>query len=175
MFIYILTIIIKYLNDMFGIRDCKIIRASLYSSVGEINQDFRFCALNAKRGGNCIIVIVDNSKCHYNVKKNHWSLNVTVKNIICCCYYEPYQKLYMVGYYTPRNKVVGGYIGFTMSVRPSVCRQILCRTITWVMFLKLESFKILSAVYWWREEDPFHFWWFLLLPFQSYWTWYDGK
>lgn len=54
---------------MFGITDCKIIRASLYSSVGEINQDFQFCALNAKRGGNCIIVIVDNSKCHYNVKK----------------------------------------------------------------------------------------------------------
>jgi hypothetical protein len=32
--------------------------------------------------------------------------------------------------YTPRNEVVGGYTGFTMSVRPSVCRQILCRTIT---------------------------------------------
>ena len=29
-------------------------------------------------------------------------------------------------YYTPRNEVVGGYTGFTMSV----CRQILCRTIT---------------------------------------------
>ena len=28
--------------------------------------------------------------------------------------------------YTPRNKVVGGYTGFTMSV----CRQILCHTIT---------------------------------------------
>jgi hypothetical protein len=39
----------------------------------------------------------------------------------------------------------------------------------------LESFKILSAVYWWREEDPFHFWRFSLLPFQSYRTWYDGK
>jgi hypothetical protein len=39
----------------------------------------------------------------------------------------------------------------------------------------LESFNILSAVYWWREEDPFHFWWFSFLPFQSYWTWYDGK
>jgi hypothetical protein len=25
------------------------------------------------------------------------------------------------------------------------------------------------------EEDPCHFWWFSLLPFQSYWTWYDGK
>jgi hypothetical protein len=33
----------------------------------------------------------------------------------------------------------------------------------------LESFRILSAVYWWREEDPFHFWRFSLLPFQSYW------
>ena len=30
------------------------------------------------------------------------------------------------GHYTPHNKVVGGYTGFTMSV----CRQILCRTIT---------------------------------------------
>jgi hypothetical protein len=37
------------------------------------------------------------------------------------------------------------------------------------------SFKILSAVYWWRGEDPFHFWRFSLLPFQSYWTWYDWK
>lgn len=73
-YIYINYKYIKYLNDwtaMFGITDCKIIRASLYSSVGEINQDFQFCALNAKRGGNCIIVIVDNSKCHYNVKKYH--------------------------------------------------------------------------------------------------------
>jgi hypothetical protein len=26
-----------------------------------------------------------------------------------------------------------------------------------------------------NEEDPFHFWWFSLLPFQNYWTWYDGK
>ena len=36
----------------------------------------------------------------------------------------------LVSSYTPRNEVVGGYTGFTMSVRPSVCRQILCRTIT---------------------------------------------
>jgi hypothetical protein len=27
----------------------------------------------------------------------------------------------------------------------------------------LESFKILSAVYWWREEDPFHFWRFRVI------------
>jgi hypothetical protein len=26
-----------------------------------------------------------------------------------------------------------------------------------------------------REEDPFHFWRCSLLPFQSYWTLYDGK
>ena len=39
----------------------------------------------------------------------------------------------------------------------------------------LESFKIVSAAYCWREEDPFLFWRFSLLPFQSYWTWYDGK
>jgi hypothetical protein len=45
----------------------------------------------------------------------------------------------------PRNEVVGGYTGFTMSVRmsvcpsvhPSVCRQILCHTITWVVFLRI--------------------------------------
>jgi hypothetical protein len=47
----------------------------------------------------------------------------------------------------------------------SVCRQILCHTITW----------ILLTAYRWREEDPFHFWRFSLLLFQSYWTWYDGK
>jgi hypothetical protein len=34
---------------------------------------------------------------------------------------------------------------------------------------------MLSAAYQWREEDPFHVWWFSLLPFQSYWIWYDGK
>jgi hypothetical protein len=79
--------------------------------------------------------------------------------------------------YPPRNEVVGGYTGFTMSVRlsvrpsvrpsvcPSVCRQILCRTITWVVLLRI--FNILSSVYWWREEDPFLFWRFSLLPFQS--------
>ena len=33
--------------------------------------------------------------------------------------------------------------------------------------------RFCTAVYWWREEDPFHFWRFSLLPFQSYWTWYD--
>jgi hypothetical protein len=33
----------------------------------------------------------------------------------------------------PRNDVVGGYTGFTMSV----CRQILCHTITWVVFLRI--------------------------------------
>jgi hypothetical protein len=39
--------------------------------------------------------------------------------------------------YTPHNEVVGGYTGFTMSVHPSVCRQIVCRTITWVVFLRI--------------------------------------
>jgi hypothetical protein len=33
--------------------------------------------------------------------------------------------------------ISGGYTGFTMSVHPSVCRQILCRTITWVVFLRI--------------------------------------
>jgi hypothetical protein len=40
-------------------------------------------------------------------------------------------------FYNPRNEVVGGYTGFTMSVRPSVCIQILCRMITWVVFLRM--------------------------------------
>jgi hypothetical protein len=31
--------------------------------------------------------------------------------------------------------------------------------------------EILSPAYRWREEDPFHFWRFSLLSFQSYWTW----
>ena len=40
--------------------------------------------------------------------------------------------------YTPHNEVVGGYTGFTMSVRLYVvCRQILCHTITWVVFLRI--------------------------------------
>ena len=42
-----------------------------------------------------------------------------------------------ISFYTPRNEVVGRYTGFTMSVRPSICRQILCRTITWVVFLRI--------------------------------------
>ena len=75
-------------------------------------------------------------------------------------------------FYTPRNEVVGGYTGFTMSVRLSVEKFYVVRQLELCF---LESFKILSAVYWWREEDPFHFWRFSLLPFQSYWTWYDGK
>jgi hypothetical protein len=33
-------------------------------------------------------------------------------------------------------------------------------------------FSVISSP---REEDPFLFWRFSLLPFQSYWTWYDGK
>ena len=43
-------------------------------------------------------------------------------------------------YYTPRNEVVGGVYWFhhvRPSVRPSVCRQILCRMITWVVFLRI--------------------------------------
>jgi hypothetical protein len=35
--------------------------------------------------------------------------------------------------YTPSNKVVGGYTDFTMSV----CRQIPCRSITWVVLLRI--------------------------------------
>ena len=54
---------------------------------------------------------------------------------------------------TPRNKVVGGYTGFTMSFR------LLTNPMSYDNFelCFLESFKIVSAVYWWREEDPFHF------------------
>ena len=82
-------------------------------------------------------------------------------------------KWYRVAYfYTPRNEVVGVYTGFTMSVRPSVDKSYVVRSLELCF---LESFKIVSAVYWWRQEDLFHFWRFSLLPFQSYWTWYDGK
>ena len=37
-------------------------------------------------------------------------------------------------HYTPRNKVVEGML---VSPCPYVCRQILCRTITWVVFLRI--------------------------------------
>ena len=58
-------------------------------------------------------------------------------------------------------------------VRPSVCRQILCRTITWVVFLRiLKFYQLLTGE---ERRIPFFFWRFSLLPFQSYWTWYDGK
>ena len=49
----------------------------------------------------------------------------------------------------------------------------LCRMITWVVFLRM-FWNFISSLRW-REEDLFHFWRFSLLPFQSYWTWYDGK
>jgi hypothetical protein len=56
----------------------------------------------------------------------------------------------------PRNEVVGGYTGFAMFIR----RQILCRTITWVVFLKILKFYQLFTC----EErripfifDDFHF------------------
>jgi hypothetical protein len=76
-------------------------------------------------------------------------------------------------YYTPRNEVVGGIlVSPCPSVRPSVDKSYVVRLLE-LCFLK--SFKILSAVYRWGEQDPFHFWRFSLLSFQSYWTWYDGK
>jgi hypothetical protein len=53
--------------------------------------------------------------------------------------------------------------------------QNILRNTTQVILRHRVKIQILSAVYWWREEDPFHFWWFSLLPFQRYWTWYDGK
>jgi hypothetical protein len=37
----------------------------------------------------------------------------------------------------PPQQCCRGYTGFTMSVRLSVCRQILCRMITWVVFLRI--------------------------------------
>jgi hypothetical protein len=40
--------------------------------------------------------------------------------------------------YTPHNEVVGGIlVSPCPSVCPSACRQILCRTITWVVFLRM--------------------------------------
>jgi hypothetical protein len=55
-------------------------------------------------------------------------------------------RLQCLGYYTPRNKVVGGILvspcpsvrpSVRPSVCPSVCRQILCRMISWVVLLKI--------------------------------------
>jgi hypothetical protein len=56
------------------------------------------------------------------------------------------------------------------SVRPSVDKSYVVRKLELCF---LESLKFLSAIYWWREENSFLFWRFSLLPFQSYWTWYD--
>jgi hypothetical protein len=54
--------------------------------------------------------------------------------------------------------------------------QVIIRHRVKILFSVISSrFEILSAAYQWREEDPFHFWRFSLLPFQSYWTCYDGK
>ena len=40
----------------------------------------------------------------------------------------------LIYFYTSRNEVVGGIL---VSPCLSVCRQILCRTITWVVFLRI--------------------------------------
>ena len=36
-------------------------------------------------------------------------------------------KILNIAYYTPHNEVVGGYTGFTMSVRPSVDKSYVVR------------------------------------------------
>ena len=47
-------------------------------------------------------------------------------------------------FYTPHNKVVGGYTAFTMSVRPSVCRQILCYCPFFInLFFNFNTFRLI--------------------------------
>jgi hypothetical protein len=168
---------------------------------------------------------VETRCCTKNSRYVKLDINCLFRKIITChhlvggCVIYTFTFFY---HYTPRNEVVGGYTGFTMSV----CRQILCRTITWVVFLRiLKFYQLLTG-----EErmipfffDDFHFcrsrvigldmmgnriftlcrmitwvvflrmfWNFIsslpvkrggslsfltifTLPFQSYWTWYDGK
>ena len=55
---------------------------------------------------------------------------------ICLCLFTVIDILYYIYFYTPRNEVVGGIL---VSPCPSVCRQILCRVITWVV-LKFWNF-----------------------------------
>ena len=45
--------------------------------------------------------------------------------------------------YTPRSEVVGGIL--VSSPCPSICRQILCRTITWVVLLRI-FFNFISSL-----------------------------
>jgi hypothetical protein len=78
------------------------------------------------------------------------------------------KRLYPSDYYTPRNEVVGGYTGFTMFV----CRQILCRTITWVVFLRiLKFYQLLTGeermIPFKKERDPPLFTGKLLIKFQN--------
>ena len=72
--------------------------------------------------------------CDFLHRHHQWCLTLQEVHITTTCsnklIFLHYYPLSKSNYYTPRNEVVGGYTGFTMSVRPSVCRQILCRTIT---------------------------------------------
>ena len=62
-------------------------------------------------------------------------------NLVMWCWAQWWQylldcfTLVLFSCYTPRNEVVVGYTGFTMSVRPSVDES--CRMITWVVFLRI--------------------------------------
>jgi hypothetical protein len=82
----------------------------------------------------CYIKLYRVYKVQYNIKSGNRSIWYFGDD-------RPVHKLSWTICYTPHNKVVGGYTGFTMSiclsVRPSVCRQILCRMITWVVFLRI--------------------------------------
>ena len=74
----------------------------------------------------CYIKLYRVYKVQYNIKPGNRSIWYFGDD-------RPVHKLSWTICYTPHNEVVGGYTGFTMSV----CRQILCRTITWVVFLRI--------------------------------------
>ena len=48
-------------------------------------------------------------------------------SVVKACPHTPTYPFFPEANYTPRNEVVGGYTGFTMSVRPSVDKSYVVR------------------------------------------------
>jgi hypothetical protein len=101
--------------------------------------------------------IIDNWNIIESGVKHHQTNKQTKGSMVLSSYF----------YYTPRNEVVGGYTDFTMSVHPSVCRQILCRTITWVVFIKSNNSGTAKVKIVKNERDPPLFTGKLLIKFQN--------